>query len=340
MSAMPTGSSESSTCAPVALSTLRTSACAHTAPNSPVLAPTTAAGLSRRTLSGNGRDAQSSAFLSAPGSEALYSGVAIRSASASEIASRKSWTAAGGFVSRSSSKGGSSRRPSHATRTAPGGSASPAARSSLRLWEPRRRLPEMPRIRIGLGLALDQRDLDGQRDVVGEHVAARRQGHVPVDVPVGAVDDGLEVEVTAGVAEGVGGRRGPRARGLDRGRDALDRQVALDLGGAVLAQVEVGGDERHLGMVGGVEELLAEDVRAELLRRADRDRLDLRRALEAAVGERRADLAQRAAEERNTLVADGEAEARVDGIGGVGAGERSGGRAHDGVYLAVEVSDP
>ena len=95
---MPTGSSDSSTCAPLALSTLRTSACAQTAPNSPVLAPITAAGLSRRTLSGNGREAQSSAFLSPPGTEALYSGVAMRIASASSIASRKSETGAGGGV--------------------------------------------------------------------------------------------------------------------------------------------------------------------------------------------------------------------------------------------------
>src|SRR3954451_1951383 len=175
MSAMPTGSSDSSTCAPEVLSTLRTSACAHTAPKSPVLAPITAAGLSRRTLSGNGREAQSSAFFSAPGSEALYSGVAIRIASASSIASRRSWTAGGGVDSRSSSKAGRSRRPFHSTRSAPGGSASPAARSSLLLWEPRRRLPEMPRIRIGLGLLLlDEGEVDRQRDVVGEHVAARR----------------------------------------------------------------------------------------------------------------------------------------------------------------------
>ena len=49
-SAMPTGSSDSSTCAPLALSTLRTSACAQTAPNRPVLAPMTAAGLASQDV--------------------------------------------------------------------------------------------------------------------------------------------------------------------------------------------------------------------------------------------------------------------------------------------------
>ena len=158
-----------------ALSTLRTSACAQTAPNRPVLAPMTADGLSWSTLSGNGRDAQSSAFFSPPGTDALYSGVAIRSASAASISSQeRPAPLAGGSFSRSSSKMGRPPRPSHSTSSTPGGSASPAARSSLRLWEPRRRLPAMPRIRMALRL-LDERELDGQRDLVGERVAAGGQ---------------------------------------------------------------------------------------------------------------------------------------------------------------------
>ena len=45
--AWPTATSPSTTRAPVAASTLRSSACAHTAPNAPVLAPTTATGMLR-----------------------------------------------------------------------------------------------------------------------------------------------------------------------------------------------------------------------------------------------------------------------------------------------------
>ena len=62
--------------------TFRSSACAPIAPNRPVLAPTTATRFFLRTLAGNGRETQSRAFLSAPGIEPLYSGVAIRTASA------------------------------------------------------------------------------------------------------------------------------------------------------------------------------------------------------------------------------------------------------------------
>src|SRR3954471_19481860 len=154
----------------------------------------TAVGLERRTFSGNGRDAQSIAFLSEPGSEALYSGVAISNASAPSIASKNARTGAGGVFSRSSSNAGRPARPSHSTSSTPGGSSAPAARRSLRLWDPRRRLPEMPRIRIELGGLLDEGDVDRQRDVVGERVAAGRKRHVPVQAVGGAVDDRLELQ--------------------------------------------------------------------------------------------------------------------------------------------------
>ena len=84
-------------------SDLRSSACAQIAPKIPVLAPITATGLSRKALSGNGRDAQSTAFLRPPGIEPLYSGVAIRTASAAAIVRRSRSTAAGGRSPSSSS---------------------------------------------------------------------------------------------------------------------------------------------------------------------------------------------------------------------------------------------
>jgi len=74
---------------------LRASAWAQTAPNIPVEAPITAAGLPVSALCPAGREAQSKAFFSAPGIEWLYSGVATRTASASRIAWRSSATAAG-----------------------------------------------------------------------------------------------------------------------------------------------------------------------------------------------------------------------------------------------------
>ena len=84
-------------------SDLRSSACAQTAPKSPVLAPITATGFSRQALSGNGRDAQSSAVLRPPGIEPLCSGVAIRTAPADAIVRRSRRTASGASGPSSSS---------------------------------------------------------------------------------------------------------------------------------------------------------------------------------------------------------------------------------------------
>src|SRR5215213_7078780 len=194
---MPTGSSASTTSAPVWWRTLRSSAWAQTAPNRPVLAPTIATGLPRSELSGNGREAQSIAFFSTPGTDALYSGVLISTASASAIAARRRSTGPGpGVTSASSSNGGSSARPSKRTSSAPGGSARAAARSRPVLWESRRSDPEIPRMR-NLGLRLDQGEVDLERDVVRERVAAVRERHLPLDAEVAAVDGGLDEQVRA-----------------------------------------------------------------------------------------------------------------------------------------------
>ena len=76
-------------------STLRSSACAQTAPNIR-LAPITATGL-LPAGSASGREAQSTAFLSTPGIDELYSGVANSRASASAIARSRPTTGAGPF---------------------------------------------------------------------------------------------------------------------------------------------------------------------------------------------------------------------------------------------------
>jgi hypothetical protein len=67
-----------------------------------VLEPITATGLLRKTFVASGREAQSSAFLSAPGTDELYSGVEKRTASADATAARSAATAGGaGSTSRS-----------------------------------------------------------------------------------------------------------------------------------------------------------------------------------------------------------------------------------------------
>src|SRR6266511_2749452 len=138
--ASPTSSSRASTCAPITPRTFRSSACAQTAPKSPSLAPMTATVLFRSTLVAKGRETQSSAFLRAPGTEALYSGVANKTASDRAI-SRRSAATAGGTVSRSSLNAGMSASPRQTTNSTSEGSPAAAAFSSALLYEPLRRLP-------------------------------------------------------------------------------------------------------------------------------------------------------------------------------------------------------
>src|SRR5438105_2960358 len=108
-----TGSSTSSTRAPSAARTLRSSACAQAAPKAPVLAPTTATGLFRSMFVSTGREIQSTPFFKSPGSDPLYSGVAKSTASAFAIAAFKRATPVGrGWTSSSSSYGGTTLRPS------------------------------------------------------------------------------------------------------------------------------------------------------------------------------------------------------------------------------------
>ncbi len=94
--ARATGISPPTTLEPAAPRILFRSVCAQSAPNRPVLAPTTATGRFARTDSSLGREAQSIAFFRPPGTEPLYSGVENRIASAAAQSSRRRRTDAGG----------------------------------------------------------------------------------------------------------------------------------------------------------------------------------------------------------------------------------------------------
>src|SRR4051812_6718091 len=83
--------------------TFRSSDCAQPAPNAPVLAPITATGLFASAASPRGRDSQSTAFFSWPGTDALYSGVANTIASAPATVARICATAGGAGSTSSSS---------------------------------------------------------------------------------------------------------------------------------------------------------------------------------------------------------------------------------------------
>ncbi len=185
-------SSASTTRAPAAPSTLRSSACAQTAPNIVTLAPSTTTGLFLSAASARGREAQSTAFLITPGIEPLYSGVAISRPSAPAISSRSRATRLGDLGlevlvevrQRAQRVGledldlgparvearlrrGLEQAPCYGSRSG-GCRRSPGPASLLRL--------------------LDELERDGQRDLVTEHLGAVRQVHVPAEAELVAVD--------------------------------------------------------------------------------------------------------------------------------------------------------
>src|SRR5215217_2411836 len=336
--ASATGSSVSITRAPMVCRILRASPCAQTAPNMPVEAPTTSAGTPRSGLVACGREAQSRAFLRTPGSEALYSGVAISTASASAIASRSAWTASGaGSMSSSASYGGMALRPSNTSSSAPDGSRSAAARRRFELCESRRNDPEMPRTRIEL--RLDELELDLELDLVGQRESALGQRRVPVEAELRAVDRGVEGEAELRVAHEVLGRAGDGARAGDPLRVALDRQVALD-GRAVAVDRELERVERELRVLLRVEELGRLQVRREVLV-LDLDGVGADLAVEHGVAglvdaQDALELLERATEARNEVL-DGEVGGAVDGHAVVGARRNRGGAGIDGAHGGVSL---
>src|SRR5262245_36224686 len=152
--------------------------------------------------------------------------------------------------------------PSYSISSAPGGRRSAAARRSRELWEPERRLPEIPRTFICL--LLGELELDDELDVVREREAALRQRRVPSQAVLGAIDDRLELDAELReVAEG-DDRLGDRALSLDRARVALDRELAVDEQPTVVDAHERRG-ETDLRVVGDVEEVGRGQVRGEVL---------------------------------------------------------------------------
>src|SRR5260370_36213913 len=88
--------------APMRPSTPRKAACAFAEPDVPRTAPITATGLLRSTLRPGGREAQSMALASTPGTTPLYSGVAIRTAFEVAMASLNRRTGSGSAVASTS----------------------------------------------------------------------------------------------------------------------------------------------------------------------------------------------------------------------------------------------
>src|SRR3954470_7370094 len=158
-----------------------------------------------------------------------------------------------------------SLRPSYSSNSTPGGSCVAAARRSSVLWESRRRLPDMPRTRILLGLlGLRQLELDDQRHVVRQRVPALGERSVPVEAELRAIDHRLEVDADLGVARDVLVRADERAAALDRMRVALDGQLAVDQE-LVALDAHVARLVAELGVVLDVEEVRRLEMRGEVL---------------------------------------------------------------------------
>src|SRR3954452_6382423 len=155
------------------------------------------------------------------------------------------------------------RRPSYSSNSTPDGSSVAAARRSSVLWESRRRLPDMPRILIGLGLrSLRQLELDDQRHVVRQREAALGERGIPLEAELGAVDHGLEVDADLRAAGDVLVRPDDRATTADRMRVALDGQLAVD-DQLVTLDAQVRGLVAQLGVVLRVEEVRRLQVRSQ-----------------------------------------------------------------------------
>ena len=165
----------------------------------PVLAPITATGLPRSVLeSHRARDPVEAVLQEARDRVVVLGRGEQDRVRLTDLARAASPRTPGRRASRSSSNGGMSCRPSKISNSVPDGSSVAAARRSSVLCESRRRLPLMPRTRIGLRLC--ELELDRQLDLVAEREAALGQRRVPLEAVLGAVDLGLEGEADLGVA--------------------------------------------------------------------------------------------------------------------------------------------
>src|SRR6266487_4361187 len=220
-----------------------------------------------------------------------------------------------------------------------GPAASAAARNKLVLCESRRRLPEMPRIRVtvlAVVSGLDELQLGEDGDVVRERRLAAREWVVPVDPEVRAVDLRGQVEADALGPVRIGHRRGHRPGHCDPPGDALDRQLAVDRDLAVTVETDVVGGEAELRVLLGVEEIGRLEMSGEVLL-VDIDARDVRRAFErgalAVDGQFCRDLVE-VALERPGEVGNLEVDPRVNGIQVPGTGRGNSQSAVHGVFCS------
>src|SRR5262249_55469523 len=138
--------------------------------------------------------------------------------------------------SQSSSYAGTAASPCHAWNSTPAGSSPAAAPRSMRLYEPARRLPLIPRRRISRGA--NELELGAQVDLPADGVPAVRKRELPVQVPIATIDRCAELQRRLLRAERVSRRTPIASVGGDRAADPSDRQLADDRGAAVGSKVD------------------------------------------------------------------------------------------------------
>src|SRR3954468_6496538 len=170
----------------------------------------------------------------------------------------------------------------------------------------------------------DQEQVDVELHVPADRDATPRQLHLPVEAVLATVEARVELQARD-LAEAALARCGVVTAGPDRARHAPDRELAFDLGSAVVGEANGRRVEADLGMLLGVEELRPEDARPHGGRLVHGDGLDacgpLERQPVAVAAQRRGDVRQRAAVPEDARVAHREGEGGGHGLGAVGAGE-------------------
>src|SRR4029450_6748553 len=191
----------------------------------------------------------------------------------------------------------------------------------------------------------DELEVDGDLDLIAESLPAGREWHLPVHVPIAAIDDAAELDRRAGRTEGILDRRRVRARRRDGAHDALDLELAVHRDAAVLGELDAGGAEDELRVVRRVEEILTvDDVLAHLGRVCDRDGCNPSTTLERDAGlaglETGLDVAEGRTEARDRHVLHGELKRRVMGVGREIAGELLDGCGHWVSFSLLYRDDP
>src|SRR3954468_13777509 len=159
----------------------------------------------------------------------------------------------------------------------------------------------------------DEQQVDVELHVPADRHAAPRQLHLPLEAELAAVEARVQLQ-PRDLAEAALARCGVGTAGRDRARHAPDRELAFDLGPAVVGEANGRRVEADLGILLGFEDPRPEAARPHGGRLVHGDGVDACRPLErqtvAVAAQRRGDVRQRAAVPEDARMAHREGEGR------------------------------